>query len=155
MNYKETNLGAFTIVGISVRTNNKDGKGLTDIGGLFHKFFSEQIAASIPDKVSEEVYCVYTDYESDFMGDYTTIIGCKVFDTKNLPTGLVVKHIPKCKYREYSASGTIHEAVGKIWTHIWQSTDIDRAYVADFDVYGIEAQDPQNAVVYTYLSVNS
>ena len=155
MEYKEITLDKFALVGISVRTINKDGKGLTDIGGLFHKFFSEQIAATIPNKISEEVYCIYTDYESDFTGEYTTIIGCKVSDTENLPAGLIVKQIPECKYRKYSAQGTIHEAVGKIWTHIWQSTDIDRAYVADFDVYGVEAQDPENAVVYTYLSVNS
>ncbi|MDU1903951.1 MAG: GyrI-like domain-containing protein [Dysgonomonas sp.] len=153
MDYKETTLEAFTVVGISVRTINKDGKGIKDIGELFHRFFAENIIATIPNKISDEFYCIYTDYESDFMGEYTTILGCKVSGTENLPEGLVVKQVPACKYRKYSAQGKIHEAVGQIWTHIWQSPDTDRAYIADFDVYGAEAQNPENAKIYTYLSV--
>lgn len=153
MEYTEIELGRFIVVGVSVRTINKDGQALKDIGNLFNRFFSEQIIATIPNKLSEDVYCIYTDYESDFQGAYTTIIGCKVSDAKNLSEGLISKEIPKCVYREYSARGEIHECVGKIWTHIWDSSDIDRAYLADFDVYGEEARNPNDAKVKTYLSV--
>lgn len=153
MNYKEITLGAFMVAGISVRTINKDGKALKDIGELFHKFFTPDIISAVPNKLSDDIYCVYTDYESDFTGEYTTILGYKVAEVENLPEGLVVKHIPECKYREYQAQGEIHQAVGKIWEHIWQSPDINRSYTADFDIYGAEAQNPDNAKVYTYLSV--
>lgn len=153
MSYKETTLEEFTVVGISVRTINKDGKGIKDIGELFHKFFSENIIATIPNKISSEFYCIYTDYESNFMGEYTTILGCKVSSAENLPEGFVVKHVPACKYHEYTAQGKIHEVVGQIWAQIWQAPDTDRAYIADFDVYGAEAQNPEDALVTTFVSV--
>lgn len=153
MNYKEERLDAFTVVGIAVRTTNQDGKGLQDIGELFNRFFSEQIALAIPNKVCEDVYCVYTDYESDFQGEYTTILGCKVSEAESLPKGFGKKEIPECNYQQYEAQGEVHESVGRIWTHIWES-DIDRAYIADFDVYGEEAKDPKNALVRTYLSID-
>lgn len=154
MNYEEIKLDSFTIVGISVRTSNKDGRGMKDIGELFNRFFSEQIISLIPNKVSDEFYCMYTDYESDFTGEYTTILGCKVSSTDNIPEGLISKEVPASKYHIYEATGEVHEAVGKTWSYIWgQAENIDRAYEADFDVYGKDAADPKNATVRTYLSV--
>lgn len=153
MEYKDITLESFTIVGISVRTTNKDSKSLTDIGALWNKFFQEQIIATIPNKVSDEIYCMYTEYESNFQGEYTTILGCKVSTADYLPEGLVAKQIPESKYRLYRSEGKIPDCVGKTWMHIWQSPDTERKYEADFDVYGAEAQDLENAVVLTYLSV--
>jgi predicted transcriptional regulator YdeE len=39
------------------------------------------------------------------------------------------------------------------WTKIW-NTEIDRKYSADFEVYGEKAQDPENAEVDIYISLN-
>lgn len=151
--YKHIHKEAFCVIGISVRTTNKEGKGMKDIGTLFGRFFSEQIAAAIPNKVSDNIYCVYTDYESNFMGEYTCILGCAVENADDIPEGMIAKRIEASDYHLYKGTGEIHEAVGKIWGNIWQQPDDYRKYAADFDVYGEEAQDPSNAVVYTYLSV--
>lgn len=153
MDYKTTVLENFYIAGISVRTINKDGKAQKDLGELQHKFFTRQIAATIPNKVSDDVYCAYTDYESDFMGEYTAILGCKVSSVENLPKGLIVKEIPMSTYRVYKSEGKLPECIAGTWAEIWRSPDNDRAYKADFEIYGAEAQNPENAAVYTYLSV--
>lgn len=155
MEFKTIKLPAFTVVGIAVRTNNNT-TGQQDIGQLWGQFMSENIAASIPNKVSDEIYSVYTDYESDFNGDYTTIIGCKVsdIDLEEMPEGMVVKDIPETTYQVYEAKGAIPQCVGEAWMKIWQAdSEIKRAYVADFDIYGEGAQNPADAQVDIYLSI--
>lgn len=153
MDYKEITLETFFIVGIAVRTTNKNGYSQEDIGNLWTRFISHDIRELIPNKLSYDIYCVYTDYESDFMGEYTTIIGCKVSSIENLHEGLIAKEIAASDYRLYCSQGKIPECLGKTWVDIWQSSDSDRKYAADFDIYGIDAEDPDDAKVYTYLSV--
>jgi len=152
MEYKEVKLDKFLIAGIAIRTTNKDGKSSEDIASLWDEFMYGQIPAYITNKISEDVFCIYTDYESDFMGEYTTILGCKVSSANNLPEELIVKEIPALSYKVYTSEGKIPECVGDMWTKIWQQPDTDRAYIADFEVYGAEAQDPDKARVFTYLS---
>ena len=152
MNYTETKLSNLTIAGLSVRTTNQNGKAMTDIGNLFNQFFFQNTIEKIEKKLSSDIYCVYTDYESDYLGEYTVYLGCSVSSTNN-QLDLSVKEIPASNYRKYAATGNIHAAVGKTWNEIWSDNSIPRKYAADFDVYGIEAQDPENGTVYTYLSI--
>jgi predicted transcriptional regulator YdeE len=79
-------LGAFHVIGIHVRTTNVNNKALKDIGDLFGNFVGQNIMEKIPNKMTEDIYCVYTDYDSDFNGPYTTIIGCKVSSLNDIPT---------------------------------------------------------------------
>lgn len=150
---REIKLKAFSIAGITIRTTNEEQKTITDIGTLFARFFSENIIEKIPSRLSDDIYCVYTDYESDYTGEYSVIIGCKIKDGDTVDKSLIVKKIHDSKYIEYKSSGELHAAVSKTWTEIWNSKEISRAYQADFDIYGQEAIDPQNATIYTYLSV--
>jgi predicted transcriptional regulator YdeE len=152
MNYSLVTLTEFQIIGIAVRTTNQNGKSQNDIGALWGKFMSENIFEKIPDKQSADIYCVYTDYESDFNGAYTTILGCKVNSLANIPEGFIGKNIPTTEYRLYISKGKIPDAVVVTWMHIWQS-GVKRKYQADFDVYGPKSQDQENAEVSTYLSV--
>lgn len=147
-------LDKFTVVGISVRTTNQNHKSQGDIAKLWEIFFRNEAIQSIPNKISNDIYCIYTDYESDYTGEYTTIIGYKVSSLENIPTnlGFTIKEFPESKYYKYISEGELPYAVGKTWTHIWQS-DIDRRYLADFDVYGDEAKDPKNAKITTFLSI--
>jgi len=63
------------IVGISVRTTNQNGQAMQDIGNLWQRFFSEQLLAKIPNKVSDAIYSIYTDYQKDYTEPYTCIVG--------------------------------------------------------------------------------
>lgn len=159
MNYEIAKLEEFNIIGISVRTTNQNGQAQGDIGKLWKRFMGQNIISQIPNKLSSDIYCMYTDYESDYMGMYTTIIGCKVSSLASLPEGFTGKHVPSCTYRLYKAVGQIPASVGAAWGEIWQTeadekTKINRRYLADFDIYGAKAQDPIQPEVSIYLSVN-
>lgn len=149
----KTELRGFKIIGISVRTTNADNKSLKDIGELFGKFMGQNISDKIPNKLSDDIYCVYTDYASDFNGPYTTVIGCKVSSLTNVPAGFTSKTIPDSKYQIYKSTGKLSVSLGKTWEGIW-SSEINRRYTADFDIYGEKAKDFENAEVDTYVSVN-
>jgi predicted transcriptional regulator YdeE len=146
-------LEAFHIIGIFVRTTNVNNKALKDIGDLFGNFVGQNIMEKIPNKISEDIYCVYTDYESDFNGPYTTIIGCKVSTLNDIPTGLIGKSIPHSKYEVYRSTGKLSISLAKTWEGIWNS-ELNRRYSADFDIYGEKARDYENAEVDTYVAIN-
>jgi predicted transcriptional regulator YdeE len=145
-------LKGFSIIGISVRTINSNGKSLKDIGELFGRFVEQKLMDRIPDKESSDIYCVYTEYESDFNAPYTTIIGCRVGSFDHIPTGMSGIRIPDSKYQVYKSSGKLSECLAKTWVDIWES-DINRKYAADFDIYGEKAWDPDNAEVDTFVSI--
>jgi predicted transcriptional regulator YdeE len=48
------NLDEFNVIGISVRTSNKDGNARKDIGGLWKRFMSEGLMNNIPSIDSDE-----------------------------------------------------------------------------------------------------
>ena len=107
----------------------------------------------IPGKITEDIYCVYTDYESDFNGPYTAIVGCKVSSLNDIPTGLIGKTIPDSKYRVYRSTGKLSISLSKTWEGIW-NTDLNRRYSADFDIYSEKARDYENGEVDTYVAIN-
>jgi len=152
MKYETLELPRFFIVGISVRTTNKDGQSQKDIGDLWGKFMGQNIKAQIHNKESVDTYCVYTDYESDFNGKYTTILGCKVKSLDSIPAGMIGIAVAPTTFRVYISKGKIPECVVNTWMGIWKEQP-ERKYTADFDVYGPKAQDIANAEVETYLSV--
>ena len=143
---------AFKIIGISVRTSNEDGRAKKDIGTLFASFLSLLMPEQIPGRLSPDIYCIYTEYESDFNGPYTCIVGCRVDSLENIPDGFVGIYIAESAYRVYKSVGNLAECVEDTWMQIWQS-DINRKYAADFDIYGEGAMDPENAEVDIYVSI--
>ena len=145
---------SFKLAGIKVRTTNKSGKAQKDINDLWGRFFSEKIQEKIKFKLNDNIYSVYTDYETDHSGEYTAFIGCSVSSFEKLPDGLSGIQINGGTYRGYIATGKLPEAVIKTWTEIWRQDDeLNRAYVADFEVYDFNSKDPDNPEVEIYLSV--
>lgn len=61
------------IIGIYIRTSNNSGSAEQDIPALWNKFKAENIISTISNKLDENIYCVYTEYESDYTKPYTTI----------------------------------------------------------------------------------
>jgi predicted transcriptional regulator YdeE len=147
-----TTLEAFHIIGISVRTTNLINKALKDIGDMFGNIVGQNILEKIPNKISEDIYCVYTDYESDYNGPYTAVIGCKVSSLNDIPAGLIAKTIPDSKYEVYKSTGKLSISLAKTWEKIWHA-DLNRRYLADFDIYGEKARDYENAEVDAYVAI--
>ncbi len=144
---------AFNIIGIAVRTTNENGQSGKDIPALWEQFMSEGLLEKISNKISTDIYCMYTDYEKDHTKPYTTILGCQVSSLSDLPEGMIGKHIASGKYTKQVAKGNILEGmVFNEWLKIWNS-DIARTYTADFEVYGVKAANPMEAEVDIYLAV--
>ena len=147
---KSIALKEFKIIGVAVRTSNQNGQSEIDVCSLWSRFIEDALMEQIPNKESADVYSVYSDYESD--QSYTTTIGCKVSSFEGLPEGFVGKTIPASKYELYLSTGKLPDCVVKTWTKIWASP-IERSFIADFDIYGAQAQRPEDARVETYVSI--
>lgn len=153
-----TSLEEIKLVGISVRTNNKDefDPATQKISACVMKYFHQQLAEQIPNRIKPGVtLCVYTDYESDHTGDYTYFIGEQVSNFDNLPEGFVSLTIPAQKYAKFTTNpGPMPHVVINGWQAIWQMSPQDlggaRTYKADFELYDERAQ-KHDAVVLDIL----
>ncbi len=149
----QTTIEKFNLIGIAVRTTNENEKAAQDIPALWSTFIAEGILQKIPNRIDDTIYCMYTDYEADYTKPYTTIIGCRVSSLENIPEGMTGKTIPTGNYVKFTAKGNImHGVVQDAWKDIWNS-DIERTYITDFDVYGVKAQNLENAEVDIFVSV--
>ncbi len=145
---------SFQIIGISARTSNLNGQAAKDIGALWEKFIRQNLIEKIPNKISQEIYCIYTNYQGDHTKPYDTILGCKVESIAEIPEGFVTQSFDSGIYQKFICKGDLTKgAVANTWNEIWNS-NIDRAYSADFEIYGSKAMNPQDAEVDIFISIN-
>jgi predicted transcriptional regulator YdeE len=143
----------FNVIGISVRTTNENGQSGQDIPALWNRFISEGILQQIPDRISDDIYCMYTEYEKDHTKPYTTLLGCAVSHLDNIPEGMMGKTIETAQYTKFVAKGDLTQGiVFNQWLKIWNS-DLDRIFTTDFEVYDEKALNPQNAEVDIYIAI--
>ena len=150
----------FSIIGIQVRTSNaKEMSGQGDIPKQWSKFYKEGIADKIPHKVDSTVYAVYTNYASDYNGEYDFIIGMKVSGASDVPPGMVAKKVPSGRFAVItSAKGPVERVVPQAWQRVYSLDDNRqlggaRAYKADFELYDQRSQNPQDAQVDLYIGL--
>jgi len=143
---------AFYLAGISVRTTNQNGQSQKDIGALWARIMKDNLLQKINDKVSEDTYFVYTDYETDHTGFYIALIGCKINSLANITEGFTGIIIPAGNYQVYSLSGKFPENVHEAWQEIWDS-DVERQYTVDYDLYNANAKSFEDTEVKIYLAV--
>jgi len=143
----------FKLIGISIRTTNENGQAAKEIAELWGKFMNENTLSAIPNKVDSTVYSLYTDYEGDHTQPYTAILGCKVESLKSIPDGMIGKSFDERNYVKTTAKGDLMKGlVIDHWAKIFEM-DLDRTYIADFEVFGEKAQNPSDAEVDFYVGV--
>lgn len=148
-----TKIEAFQIIGISIRTSNENEKSAQDIGQLWGKFMSEGILEKIPNKISTDIFSIYTNYESDYTKPYDTILGCKVSSLESIPDGMIGQSFEGGTFATFISKGDVTKgSVYQSWVDIW-NTDLNRLYTADFEVYSEKAADPTNAEVAIYVAI--
>lgn len=156
-------LPAFSLIGISVRTNNKaelspgNGKILESLRRYFGEKLFEQIPAR---KKPATTFCVYTNYEHDHTGDYTYFIGEEVTDTSIVPRGMEVLVIPPQRYMKFTnGPGPMPSVVQEPWFKIWQMSPEElggqRNYRADFEVYDERALNPERTIVDIFIGLKA
>ena len=144
---------SFKVIGISVRTTNKNNQVAKDIGDLWGRFINDKVLEAIPNKIDNTIYSIYTDYESDHTKPYTTILGCKVKNLDTIPVGMVGKSIKGGNYFKFSTKGDLmKDLVINKWFEIWEM-DLNRLFTADFEVFGEKAQNPADAEIDILIAI--
>jgi predicted transcriptional regulator YdeE len=143
----------FKIIGISTRTTNKNNQSQQDLTNLWGQFYAHNIFDKIPNKVSDNVLSIYTDYKSDFTDEYTTIIGVPVSTLDEIPTELIGREFSADNFQKIVAKGEMPNAVVNVWLDIWKrDEELDRKYSYDFEVYGQKSQNGENSEVEIYIA---
>ena len=141
------------ITGIAVKTSNENSEAAVSIPRLWQRFMAENIIAQLPGKLSDDIYCVYTDYEKDYTKPYTVILGCQVKQDALVPDGFTSKTIAAGIYARFTATGSLDDGIiFREWLSIW-NLPLDRIYTTDFEVYGSGAADPGNATVDIFVGI--
>ena len=144
------------IIGIETRTKNQNGQAMKDIGGLWNRFFSENIISKIPNPVNSNVYAIYTDYESDYTGEYTTLLGLEVSSLDEIPSGLVGREFPIQNFKRFLAKGAMPQAVAEAWQKIWeQDKELNRLYQYDYELYTEKSQQGDLSEVEIFIGVKA
>lgn len=142
-----------TVVGISTRTSNQNGKATKDIPGLWQKFMAENVSEKLSNKVDDTIYALYTDYEGDHTQPYTLTIGYSVSNLDNIPEDMTVKIVPEANYAKFLAKGDLtKDAVINKWMEIW-NTNLNRSYTTDIEIYDDRAKDPTDGEAEILISV--
>jgi predicted transcriptional regulator YdeE len=145
---------SFKIIGIQTETTNQDGKAAADLANLWARFFAENVPNQIQNKISNDIYSIYTDYESDFTGKYKTVIGLKVNSLDNIPEGFIGREFAGESFIKFVAKGEMPNAVVETWQEIWSNDkSLNRKYTYDFEVYGEKSQNGLNSEVEIYIAI--
>ncbi len=160
---KMVQLQEIKLVGISCRTNNdhifESDPSINKIAATVQKYFYETLAEKILyRKKPGTTYCAYTNYESDFTGDYTFFIGEEVKSFENVLTEFGTLTIPTQNYAKFTnGPGPMPGVCIDMWKRIWamQSSELggDRGYITDFEVYDERARDHQNVTLDIYIGL--
>jgi len=143
----------FKVIGIAIRTTNANNQSQQDLGKLWGQFFAENIIAKIPNKISSHILAIYTDYESDYTGEYTTIIGVPVSTLDEIPSGFIGREFEADNFQKFVAKGERESAVVNTWIDIWQrDKELNRKYSYDFEVYGENSNNGDKSEVEIFIA---
>ncbi len=123
------------ISGISVTTNNKIE--MTDserIAPLWEQYTNEYVYTKTLNKVNDSsMYGVYSNYVSDYNGDYDVTVGVEISKAKNV---IIIENE---HYLVFSKKGELPQIVLETWQEIWDyfenNDEYKRKYSIDFEKY--------------------
>jgi len=135
-NIQKVDCDSKVIYGLEVRTKNVDeiNSNTQKIASLWGRFFSE-----ILPKLAEGalVYGVYSNYESDAMGEFTVLAGA---DSLESTEGLASVTLEEGKYLRFPVKGEMPQAIIETWGKVWAyfddpSIDERRSFETDYEQY--------------------
>lgn len=149
------------LIGISVCTsyNQELDKMQGHIFPCVQRYFHGALFEKIPHrKKPGTTFCVYTDYESDYLGAYTYFIGEEASSFNHLPEDFQQMIIPSQNYAKFTTNpAPMPDVIVNAWKEIWDMTPDDlggsRAYRTDFEIYDERAADHQKIVLDIYIGI--
>lgn len=146
----------FKLIGLKLKgkTKNENGESGKDCGELWQHFEESKIAELIPNKISNTIYAVYYDYESDENGHFSYFIGCKVEEKTEKPKYLDEIIIPEQNYHKETAQGQMTGCISDAWKRIWNS-NLNRKFAFDLEVYDERSLDWSNAEIDIFIAITN
>ena len=149
------------LVGLEVRTKNSDEFSTNGkIPKLWEVFYNEKISEKINNKTSENIYGIYSNYESDHTGEYDYFIGFEVENVNEYrDSSLKIKEIEQGRYSVITTEkGQVQQVIGITWEKIWKMSPSElggkRSYKTDYEIYTKEASDPSGGIFKIHLGIN-
>lgn len=138
------------ICGIATRTSNsKEFNPETSvIGRQWDRFYSDRIAQSVLNPVSPKIsYGVYSQYESDHLGEYTLLSGVESETEEQVNPDLLSITLDAGRYLVFEVRGELPAGIIDTWGYIWDYFDknrnVRRKFTTDFELYS-----PEGAAIY-------
>ena len=120
------------VVGVSGKVSNDREDLIDSVWELFEN--SDVLDYLNENNISEDIVSVYHEFESDYIGKYTLLIGYEVEDDYETPIGLNFVDI-ELNHTTVVVKGELPDAIFEEWDNIYEDTSKERAYIADFDIY--------------------
>lgn len=149
---------AFQIIGISTKTSNANElTAQAKIPQLWQDFYEKNIVDQLSKLDNQNVYGLYSDYETDVNGNYAITIGVEASKMNDASPEWVIKTIPAAKYLVFTShKGEMPEIVIQTWQEIWAwfaNSKVERTYTGDFELYDERCANPQEAQVEVYIAI--
>ncbi|ACA37995.1 hypothetical protein P799_23805 [Lysinibacillus sphaericus CBAM5] len=149
---------AFQIIGISTKTSNANElTAQAKIPQLWQDFYEKNIVDQLSKLDNQNVYGLYSDYETDVNGNYAITIGVEASKMNDASPEWVIKTIPAAKYLVFTShKGKMPEIVIQTWQEIWAwfaNSKVERTYTGDFELYDERCANPQEAQVEVYIAI--
>lgn len=147
---------AFRMVATTLRTSyavetTPEGKIMNQWLSYFNDYHDK-----VANKLNGNVYGLYSDYESDHLGEYTLYIGAE--SDAQVPEGMVEKQVEEAKYLVFTTKpGPMPQVIIDGWFYIWNffgnGCEYERTFTNDFELYDERSEDQQNAVLEYWIAI--
>ncbi|MBA3723095.1 MAG: AraC family transcriptional regulator [Parachlamydiaceae bacterium] len=141
------------VIGIPIKTSNENGRFQKEVPPLWDRFFRENMAGKIQNRINNNFLAVYTGYEGDYTKPFTYLIACEVSNIDKVPEGMVGMKIEPTTYAVFTAKGEFPKSMMQTWQAIWKS-DAKRSYTTDFEVYPADFNPQANPEIKIFISVD-
>ncbi|MBC1550666.1 AraC family transcriptional regulator [Listeria sp. FSL L7-1434] len=119
------------IFGKKIRANNENFSPIAELWGEV-----------MVEKPVGDIFAVYSNYASDYKGDYDLLVGTQGWDEENSAI------IEAGAYLVFSVDNANHKGVEEAWQEIWErDSELKRAYRTDFEWYHT------NGKIEVYISI--
>ncbi|EAD5843445.1 TPA: GyrI-like domain-containing protein [Listeria innocua] len=119
------------INGKQIRTSNSDFSPIAELWG-----------GVMVEKPAGDIFAVYSNYASDFTGEYDLLVGTSDWDEEKST------EIEAGEYLVFTVDNTNHKGVEEVWQEIWaRDSELQRAYKTDFEWYHT------NGKIEVYISI--
>ncbi|GAA0355428.1 DinB family protein [Bacillus horti] len=163
------------LIGLAMKTNNAiETSDKPQIPEHWNQFWKLGLYEKL-DQLAESpaIYSVYYDYEKEVDGEYKLLIGYCVDDSEQEIKDVIKNSrgrqkeqeegdlqeiiLPAARYVIFTTNrGPIYKIISEAWEYIWkwtESTDLERAYTGDFELYDERSIDPEDAQIDIYIAI--